>query len=259
MSVRPLVAVVGYRLGGDRVARWPQGGFGVPAPFIECLWAAGARTAIIPPGEPGDPARLLEPFDGLLLVGGGDVDPARYGQVPGSAVYGVEPDRDDLECGLLRAADRQAVPTLCICRGVQVMNVAFGGTLHQHIPSIPGLGDHGVPIDDSRTMHEIKAAPGSRLAVATGGDVLSGSSHHHQGIDRLGAGLVATGWSEDGLVEAIEREEDSPSAPWMLGVQWHPEDTAAADEAQQSLFGALTKRAVARSSVDGAPRQRHPG
>jgi putative glutamine amidotransferase len=249
---RPLVATVAYHLAKDRVARWPEGGYGVPGPYLDSLRRAGARTAIIAPGDPGDPEELLDPFDGLLLVGGGDLEPARYGQPPGPELYGLEPDRDEAEIGLLRAADRMALPTLCICRGMQVMNVAFGGSLHQHLPGIPGLIEHGVPLAGTQTLHRVTVEPGTRLSATTkAGGPLLGLSHHHQGVDRLGEGLAATGRSDDGLVEAIERivdDPEDPSAVWMLGVQWHPEETAAADPIQQALFDGLTLLARLRGS-----------
>jgi putative glutamine amidotransferase len=242
-TYRPLIGVVGYHLGADRVSRWPHGGYGVPGPYVEALRRADARALIVNPGEPAEPETILEPFDGLLLVGGGDVEPRRYGGEPGDTLYGVETDRDELEIELLRAADRLGVPTLCICRGMQVMNVAFGGTLHQHLPDLPGLIEHGVPVEDTATTHGVNPKAGTRLSATTKSNSLSCSSHHHQGVDELGDGLVATGHSRDGLVESIERghnDPEDPKAPWMLGVQWHPEDTAAQDRAQQSLFDALS-------------------
>jgi putative glutamine amidotransferase len=251
---RPIVAVVAYHLADDRVPRWPHGGYGVPGPYLDRLRHAGCRTAIVSPGEPVSAEEVLDPFDGLLLVGGGDVDPRRYGQEPGGDVYGIEPDRDAFEIDLLHAADAMGIPTLCICRGAQVMNVAFGGTLRQHLPGIPGLLEHGVPVEDTHTLHEVRPHPRSRLLATTGAETLTCSSHHHQGIDRVGDGLRATGWSEDGLVEAIEREpvgdrEDRPyEGGWMLGVQWHPEDTAERDPAQQQLFDSLANLARLRGS-----------
>lgn len=117
------------------------------------------------------------------------------------------------------------------------MNVAFGGTLHQHLPGLPGMLEHGVPIANTISTHDVKAAPLSRLLATAGVAVLACSSHHHQGIDRVGEELVATGWSEDGLVEALERVVDDPYQDgWMLGVQWHPEDSAGVDRAQQAIF-----------------------
>jgi GrpB-like predicted nucleotidyltransferase (UPF0157 family) len=192
---------------------------------------AGTRTAILAPGELGAPQDLLEAFDGLLLVGGGDVDPAAYGAEPDlEHNYGVEPDRDRFEIELLLAADRVALPTLCICRGMQVMNVAFGGTLIQHLPDVPDLLEHGVPTAGTSTIHEVAPEPG---------------------IDRVGGELAVTGRSPDGLVEAVERivpDQQDESASWMVGVQWHPEETAPEDPVQQSLFDALALLARLRGS-----------
>lgn len=252
---RPLVAVVAYHLADDRVARWPHGGYGVPAPYIDRIRAAGARTAILAPGEEGDAQELLEPFDGLLLVGGGDIDPATYGQAPEQHLYAVEPDRDGFEIALLHAADAMGLPTLCICRGMQIMNVAWGGTLHQHLPDMPELLPHGVPLANTESRHEVRAEADSRLLATAGVRTLSCSSHHHQGVDRVGEGLAATGWSPDGLVEAIERVVDDRELDvWMLGVQWHPEDTAAEDTAQQALFDGLVTLADARGRGVGRHR-----
>jgi len=262
---RPLIAVVAYHLDGTRVARWPEGGYGVPALYLDALRRAGARTAIVAPGETGEPEEVLEPFDGLLLVGGGDVDPARYGGSSNEHLYGIEPDRDEAEIALVHAADRLAMPTLCICRGIQVMNVAFGGTLHGHLPDLPDLIEHGVPIEGSQTIHRVSAEPGSRLAAVTKSGPLACASHHHQGIDRLGDGLAVTGRTDDGLVEAIERivpDQEDVNAPWMLGVQWHPEETAGRDPAQQAMFDGLTLLARVRGArakpgqLEGADRRR---
>ncbi len=236
----PLIAVVAYELRPGRVSRWGKGGFGVPAPYVDALRRAGARTAIIPPGEPSGAADLLEPFDGLLLIGGGDVDPARYNAEPDlEHNYGAEPARDDQEIALVRAAEELAIPTLCICRGMQVMNVAFGGTLTQHLPGVPGLLPHGVPADGTSTLHPVELAAGTRVRAAAGHPSLACSSHHHQGVEQVGDGLIAAGRSPDGLVEAVERASDPDSGSWMIGVQWHPEDTALADPAQQALFNSL--------------------
>jgi putative glutamine amidotransferase len=254
---RPLIAVVAYHLANDRVSRWPAGGYGVPAPYLDALRRADARSVLLAPGEEGSPEELLEPFDGLVLVGGGDIDPARYAADPDREHnYGVEPDRDTMELALVRAADRIHMPTLCICRGMQVMNVAFGGTLQQHLPDVPGLLEHGVPLEDTETLHDVTPVPRSLLSATTKAGTLTCSSHHHQGVDRVGDGLRIAGASPDGLVEAIElpipdldtTNISEGEITWMLGVQWHPEETAATDPAQQSLFDALGLLARIRGS-----------
>jgi putative glutamine amidotransferase len=242
VTYAPLIGIVTYTLEGSRVRRWPDGGFGVPAPYVTAVHRAGGRTVLVPPDQPGTAEEVLEPLDGLLLAGGGDVDPARYGGQVGDHLYGVDPARDAFEIALLHAADAASMPTLSICRGMQVMNVAFGGTLHPHLPDLPGLLPHGVPIDETAATHEVTPSAGSRLSALTKSGPLVCSSHHHQGVDRVGDGLEATGWSTDGLVEAMERIVEDPQdewATWMLGVQWHPEETALNDRAQQSLFDAL--------------------
>ncbi|HEY1335730.1 MAG TPA: gamma-glutamyl-gamma-aminobutyrate hydrolase family protein [Myxococcaceae bacterium] len=237
MSAPPLIAVVAYHLAPGRVTRWPDGGYGVPGPYLDALRRAGAGAVLLPPGEPGDPDELLAPFDGLLLVGGGDVDPARYGGANDGHVYGVEEDRDELELSAIHAADEAGMPVLCICRGLQVMNVAFGGTLHPHLPDLEGTIEHGVPVADEQTVHEVALEEASRLGAAVGAGSIACSSHHHQGVDRVGDGLRPTAWSEDGLVEGLEREGDT----WFVGVQWHPEDTAATDPRQQALFDTFVR------------------
>jgi len=236
---RPEVAVVAYHLRPGRVTSWVVGGYGVPEGYIDAIRRAGGLATLVLPGDQRSPTELLERFDALLLVGGGDVEPRRFGQAPHPALSGLEPDRDALEIELLHAADRLSMPTLCICRGMQVMNVAFGGSLIQHLPDDDRYQRHGTPSSADDLLHDVRAVPGSRVALAARATLLTSSSHHHQGVDRVGEGLAATGRSPDGLVEAIEREDDG----WMVGVQWHPEDTAATDPAQQGLFDALVERA----------------
>ena len=144
------------------------------------------------------------------------------------------------------------IPALCICRGMQVMNVAYGGTLPQHLPDRPGLLEHGVPLDGTETLHTVTPEPASYLAAVTKSGDLTCPSHHHQGVERVGDRLRVTGRSPDGLVEAIELDvgpaDDPTTEPWIVGVQWHPEETAEADPAQQSLFDALVLLARLRGS-----------
>ncbi len=239
----PRIAIVAQHLAPGRVARWSGGAYAVPESYIRAGRRAGGRPVLLPPGEISadvDPADLLAPFNGLLLIGGGDIEPRRYGASDRKEIYGVEPDRDEDEIELVLAADRTSLPTLAICRGAQTVNVAFGGTLHQHLPDLEGLIPHGTPGGGKPTVHDVRVAPASRIRRATRAEVLATSSHHHQGIDRLGVGLVPTAWSGDSLVEGLERERG-----WLVGVQWHPEDTAAGDDAQQALFDELVRHAQA--------------
>jgi putative glutamine amidotransferase len=238
---RPLVGVVAYGLAPGRVDGWGTGAAAVPNPYLEALRRAGARPVLISAPEEGSPQAVLEPFDGLALIGGGDVDPARYGQPEHPDVYGMEREREALEIDLLLEADRVAMPVLGVCRGLQLVNVAFGGTLHQHLPDLPGLDRHGVP-GGPRLVHEVKVAESSRLHEACGQTTLDATSSHHQGIDRLGEGLVPVAWTGDGLVEAIERQDG-----WVVAVQWHPEETAATNPAQQGLFDAFAEQARRRA------------
>jgi putative glutamine amidotransferase len=236
----PLIAIVAAHLASGRVRGWRRAGFGVPEPYVLALRRAGARALLMAPGDDAPADELLAGFDGLLLMGGGDIDPARYAEASHPANYGIERDRDETEFVLVRRAIERGLPTLAICRGHQVLNVALGGTLRQHLPDDEKLLPHGTPVLDESVYHDIQLAAGSRLAKACGTDVVTGRSHHHQAVDRLGDGLVAVGWSPDGLVEAIE-PESSPG--WVASVQWHPEDTAASDPAQQGLFDALVSQA----------------
>lgn len=236
------MAVVAYHLRPGRVSFWQVGGYGVPENYVDALRRAGANATLILPGDERSPAELLDRFDGLLLVGGGDVEPSAYGQEPSETIYGMEPDRDAFEFALLSEADARSFPTLCICRGMQVMNVAFGGSLIQHLPDDDRFLPHGTPSGADELFHDVVLSPGSKIAKAAGVEIASCSSHHHQGVDRLGGGIVATGTSPDGLVEAIER-----GSGWMVGAQWHPEDSAHSDPAQQGLFDALVREASSRS------------
>lgn len=229
----PLVAVAAYHLAAGRVADWARGGYAVPEGYVAALRRAGARPLLLPPAPDVAAEDLLAPFDGLLLAGGGDVEPLRYGATRAHpAVYGVDRVRDEAELALVRAALAAQVPLLAVCRGMQVLNVALGGTLHQHLPDLQGMDLHGHPTRQSSVLHDVKVEPGTRLARACGEEVPRCTSHHHQGVDRLGEGLVAVGWSSDGLVEAVE----VPGRAWAVGVQWHPEITAAEDPVQQALF-----------------------
>ena len=241
MGERPLVAVPAGRVEAGRIQGWGPDAYVVAEPYVAALRRAGARPVILAGPEADPPEEVLAPFAGLLLAGGGDLDPGLYSTRHDRRVYGVDGDRDDLELALARTALDHGLPTLAICRGMQVVNVVRGGSLHQHLPDPLGRGAHGDPTSGVLVTHGVKVAGDSRLAAATGTTRLAAcTSVHHQGVDRLGEGLRPVAWSDDGLVEALEPVEDGG---WLVAVQWHPEITAADDAVQQSLFDAFTREA----------------
>ncbi|MER6978440.1 gamma-glutamyl-gamma-aminobutyrate hydrolase family protein [Streptomyces carpinensis] len=207
--------------------------------LIEAVWRAGGEPVTLHPHAPGgtaDPAEVadrLARFDALLLPGGGDLAPHRYGAADThAAVYDVDDEQDAFDLELARQALASGLPLLAICRGLQVVNTALGGTLHQ---------DMGGPEREHRHVrHPVSIAPGSVLARATGADKAEASCYHHQHVDRLGEGLTVTARAADGTVEAVELTR---SDGLFLAVQWHPEDTAHEDPAQQRLFDALVQAA----------------
>ena len=246
-----LVAIPTYHLGEGRVRRWSTGGFGIPEGYVLALRKAGAWPVLIPGPSPDETDDLLAPFFGLLLAGGGDVDPARYGAEPHPQTYGIDPDRDDIELALVSAALRLGLPILAICRGLHVVNVACGGTLEQHLPGVQGRDVHGDPTAHRSVIHGVGVAADSRLGAALGGHRLDRCvSHHHQAVERIGTGLVPVAWSGDGLVEALELP---PGGPWLVAVQWHPEANAADEPAQQAIFNAFARRVREQADATVAP------
>lgn len=231
----PVIGVTTY--GPDERPR-----FRLPTGYVHALRRAGALVWMIPPGEARVGA-LLDRVDGVVLAGGGDVDPQLYGGRLGDSFYGVDRVRDDGEIALVRGLLERRVPTLAICRGMQITNVALGGSLVEHLPDevgdeVPHRGDG--PYTSS--LHPVTATPGSRLAALAGLEPMTSSSHH-QALRRVAAGLVVTARAADGTIEAIE----IPEHPFFLGVQWHPEETSERDPAQQRLFEALVEQARTRS------------
>ena len=233
----PLVALVGHHTAKAQGMRHPA--IGVGHRYIDAVRQAGGQPVLLPPMVgAGDLRPLLARFDALVLVGGGDVDPARYGEEAVPEVAGVDASHDDYEAAALRAAVALGRPVLAICRGLQILNVAWGGSLVQHLP--PSSVVHRAE------QHDVELAPGCRTAEAMGTTSPRCSSFHHQAVARLGAGLQVVGRADDGVVEAVEGID--PHGPWLVGVQWHPEDTADVDPAQQGLFDQMVREAASVSA-----------
>ena len=205
--------------------------------YATAIARAGGITMTVPPLAESveHVARLVASVDGVLIQGGGDVAPERYGDSRRSnTVYGVVDEHDDLEISLVREVVRQDKPLLAICRGLQVLNVALGGTLHQDLGDV--LADRE---SHWNTYHEISITPGTRLATAMGTVSPERShSYHHQAVKNVAAELDVVAKAPDGVIEAVEHR----TCNWVLGVQWHPEDDAGAVPHQQSLFDALVAK-----------------
>jgi putative glutamine amidotransferase len=219
----------------------------LPRSYVTAVQRAGGLALLIPPDDQltAEPDEVLERVDALLLAGGADIDPAAYGAEPHAQTQGTVPERDEFEIALARRALERDLPLLGICRGMQLINVAAGGTLVQHLPDAFGHGDHRrSPGSFDDADHDVRLTPGSLAARAAGEEHHGTKSHHHQGVAELGRGLQVTGWSTlDDLPEAIE----APACRFALGVQWHPE----ADEASE-LIAALVHEAAGRRN--GEPR-----
>ena len=204
---------------------------------LPALTRAGGAIVVPVPGD--DPDSVLDDIGGLVLAGGPDVDPAAYGEPAHPETYGADASADRLDVALLEGALARGLPVLAICRGVQLLNVARGGSLHQHIPDDPGVEPHGRPgTGRNPREHTVAVEPGSLLAATLGTTNVVASCHHHQAVATVGRGLQVTARAADGIIEGLEADDG-----WILGVQWHPEDTCATDPAQQALFDALVSRA----------------
>lgn len=207
-------------------------------PYLRAIEAGGGLPVVLAPDDPELAEVLLERLDGLCLAGGPDLDPLAYGARRRHDRLGPT-DRvvDGAELALARAADALGMPVLGICRGLQALNVARGGTLHQH------LEDHRQGTPATEALHDVAIEPGSLLARAVGAGALRVNSFHHQAVERLGDGLRAVAWAPDGTVEGIEGDDGR----FVLGVQWHAETLDEVEQPQARLFGALVE--AARESV----------
>ncbi|MFM7125264.1 MAG: gamma-glutamyl-gamma-aminobutyrate hydrolase family protein [Actinomycetota bacterium] len=240
---RPLIAVAGRLAAAGRVSRSEIAFAG--RVYLDAVLRAGGEPLTLSPREMrhDQAVDLLSRFQGLVLMGGSDIDPHLYGQHRQPHVYGVNPQQDHFEMALVHAAIEMKMPTLAICRGIQLVNVALGGTLHQHIGDLPGVIAHApekFPAGQDYVLHDVDITPRTKLAKALGTTTARVASFHHQGLDVVSSQLKVVARSSDGLVEGLEH---TGAGQWLIGVQWHPEDTAATDPHQQSLYDALVSEA----------------
>jgi putative glutamine amidotransferase len=205
----------------------------VPFGYVRSVERAGGRPLVVPPSLDGVEA-TLDALDGIVFSGGSDIDPDVYGAESHQKTNNVRPQRDRAELALLEAAIARDMPVLAICRGLEVLNVVRGGDLEQHLPDRVGSEAHREVLGVF-SEHGVDLATGSRIGALLG-DRAAVKSHHHQGVGRLGEGLVETAWAEDGTVEGVE----DPSRRFLVGVLWHPEEGE-----DDALFRGLVREATA--------------
>jgi putative glutamine amidotransferase len=245
---RPVIGIC-TALEKARWSVWELDAALLPTNYVLAVQRAGGLALMLPPDEQlaEDPDELLSRLDGLILAGGADIDPSSYGAERDPHTLDTAPERDRFEIALARAAIERDLPLLGICRGMQLINVACGGTLIQHLPDRFGHGEHRRVVGSFEgSDHEVKLVEGSLAQAAAGQPVHTTKSHHHQGVDCLGAGLLVSGTSafEDELAEAIEL----PGRRFVLGVQWHPE----ADPESPVVAALLAAAAQSRSALAAA-------
>lgn len=230
----PVVGITAYAEHARWGEAWDMPATLLPRYYVDSVAATGAVPLLLPP-VPGI-AGALDRLDGLLLAGGGDIDPGRYGAPTGTHTAGVQEARDTAEADLLDGALTRGLPVLGVCRGMQLLNVCRDGTLHQHVPDVVGNTEHRRRKGIFDT-HPVTVAEHSRTARILGRTRLDVPTYHHQSVADLGRNVTATAWAEDGTVEALEYTD----VPDVLGVQWHPEMGA-----DPALFDWLTERAAER-------------
>lgn len=245
---RPVIGIAGTR---ETVSFgiWTLESDFTQAGYADAIQEAGGRAVLLPldPRDVEHPEEVLRGLDGLIIPGGNDVHPSQYGAAPHPALGPTIDLLDEVQLALTRAAIAADLPLLGVCRGMQVLNVAAGGTLHQHLPEILDGSEEHRRVPGSlgpENEHDVHLVPGSIAAEAAGGEVTTTRSHHHQAVDRLGDGFIVTGRDPgDGLIEAIE----SPTLRFCLGVQWHPEA-----DPDSSVIAALVDAARSRIATPTA-------
>ncbi len=246
-GMRPLIGVTTSEVRvGEQVLQIPQGEpprheMALGLTYLDAVEAAGGLPVVMPPLDLDAVEPMLDRLSGVCLSGGPDLDPGAYRERRHPELGPVEPRLDRFELELARCADARGLPILAICRGAQALNVARGGSLHQHLPDRPGVTiDHRQDAAGSAVTHGVTIAPGSRLARTMGRTRAEVNSFHHQAVNRLGTGLRAVAWSPDGVIEGIE----APGRDFLLGVQWHAELLTERRE-QAALFAWLVGAAFA--------------
>ena len=209
---RPLIGITTY-VEPASWGHWRLEAALVPYDYVRAVERAGGRAVLVPP-DPEGVEEILDALDGIVFSGGNDLEPAGYGAEAHPSTNGTNPERDRGELALLEAALARDLPVLAICRGFEVLNVARGGDLVQHLPEVVGHEEHRAVVGEF-SEHTVRVDPSSRVGEVAG----AVKSHHHQGIGRIGEGLREVAWAEDGTVEAIE----DPEKPFVVGVLWHPE------------------------------------
>jgi putative glutamine amidotransferase len=249
MGARPLIGVTTSEMRVPRRTRPlpegdpPQSEMALGIVYARAVENAGGLPVVLPPLEPAAIPALVDSLSGICLSGGPDLDPSAYAAAPDAHLGPVEPDLDAFEFAVARRADQLGIPVLGICRGCQALNVARGGTLHQHLPDVTdGSVAHRQTASGREPTHTVRIDPASRLAGIVGAEELAVNSFHHQAVDQLGRGLRAVAWAPDGVVEAIESDGSS----LYLGVQWHVETLVHFDR-HAALFDALVEAAAGTS------------
>jgi len=243
MSLRMTAPLIGIT-SADRaeevvvVTPWYDENYSVPAQYVDAVRRAGGTPVLLPPGETNW-GRWIDILDGVIVTGGVDVAAEHYdGDPEHPQQQAPRHDRDETELALAKALVAGSTPALFVCRGMQVLNVAMGGSLHQHLAEHIDDNIHKLE-GDGWAFHEARLKSGSLIAKASGTDVVHGATGHHQAVHRVASGLEPTGWAVDGVVEAVE----VPGETWLVAVQWHPEVTAGEDSSQQGIFDDLVSAA----------------
>jgi putative glutamine amidotransferase len=249
---RPLIGVTTSEVReAETITQTPEGDpprkeMALGLTYLRAIEAAGGLPVVIPPLPPDAVEATLDHLDGVCLSGGPDIDPRTYGEDEHPELGPTEPDLDLAELVVARAADARALPILAICRGAQVLNIARGGTLHQHVPELDDSVGHRQPNPGEEPTHPVRVDANSTLADVLGTDSVEVNSFHHQAVAKLGEGLRAVAWAQDGLVEAVE----DPNRDFLIGVQWHAETLGHFPE------GAALFRRFVESADPGAVRPR---